>query len=171
MINFMRIVLFVFFALKALSAPHPLTSSSIINDLKNSTALSQFGFYLNYVPYNWSYQNNIDHNEFIIEIGPDKKSVLTFKIEKLKAKNIQKETYVKKYLKDYNHYGFEITNLKSSSNLIEVALTQKNKTTKTIQFFVFNNDQLLTATCVDNVINFEQVKKQCEQVIQNLHWY
>ena len=166
-------VLLLFFINFVFSATHPLTGSSIVNQAGNSMAFSQMGFKLNTVPLSWGYCKSLSFNQNSIELGIGNKTLLTFRMEKVSVKT-QLERYVRQYLRDYNQYGFEVSSLHSNTKgqvpSVVVDLDQKNKATKSRQVFFFNQDKMVIATCVDDLVNFPATLALCNQVLSSFNW-
>jgi len=157
----------------ALAATHPLTGSSIINQPRNSAAFSQMGFELSSVPANWTYHTPIDRHIASLELGTDGKTLLSFKYTDVSIKT-QLEPYVRKYLRDYNQYGFEITGLQSHAKAhvptVIVDLKQKNKLNQSRQVFFYQQGKMITATCTDDPKNFEKTFAICNQILGSFKW-
>jgi hypothetical protein len=170
---FLSFMLVSGFFLKAQSAPHPLMGSSIINNPSNSIAFSQMGFRVDGIPSYWTFNKNLDSKAKILEIGPDKKTLLSFRLENVGAKT-ELEAYVRQYLRDYNQYGFEVSGLQSlKRNGVEFAivdLNQKNKATKTRQLFYHNKTKMVIATCTDSTPNFESTLQLCNNILSTFSW-
>ena len=93
------------------------------------------------------------------------------KTETTKTK-VDLETYVKKFLRDYNQYGFDVSGLQSirEKNSIIVDINQKNKKTRSRQMFFQNGTRILTATCADEFENFDKTITECNQIFSHLVW-
>lgn len=165
-----------------LSAPHPGVGSSVLNTIQNGSLFSQMGFKLTSVPEGWNLiasgksETSIS-KELQIDLG--KKFSITnehlgrisFKSETT-LKKVDLESYVKKYLRDYNQFGFEVSGLQSQreKNSVIVDINQKNKKTRSRQMFFQNGTRIVTATCVDDFESFDQAIKDCNLVFGGLIW-
>lgn len=156
-----------------IAATHPLTGSSIINNPTNSLALSQMGFSVGQVPDDWVYYKTLDDSAKAIEIGTDKKTLLTFRSENVAAKT-QFEPFVRQYLRDYNQYGFDVVGLESIKNpltpTIIVDLKQKNKSYKSRQVFFYKPGQIIVATCADEASQFQKTFAICNKILNSFQW-
>lgn len=165
--------LILIFQTQLLAAPHPLTGSSIINLPSNSFAFSQMGFSLDSIPSNWIYNKADTASADVIEIGPTGKTLISFRLENVSMKT-QLETYVRKYLRDYNQYGFEVISLQSYSKShtpsVIVDLSQKNKNTKSRQVFFYRKNKMIIATCADQSDTYEKTVSLCNQILATFKW-
>jgi hypothetical protein len=170
----------ILFGLSCLSAPHPGTGSSLVSQLSQSVAFSQMGFKLTGLPSGWSFTTSqIDHKNKDLQIEISKATSLTndylgrvsFKAETTKTK-VDLEAYVKKYLRDYNQYGFDVSGLQSlrDKNIVIVDINQKNKKTRSRQMFFQNATRIVVATCIDEFENFDKTVLECNQIFSGLSW-
>ena len=166
------------------AAPHPGMGSSALNQPQNSSVFSQMGFKLTALPLGWNLiESNIAPNsvdttkDFQIELGK-KFSVgsnhigrISFKFENT-TKKVDLESYVKKYLRDYNQYGFDVSGLQSlrEKNSVIVDINQKNKKTRSRQMFFQNGTRVVMATCTDEFENFDKTISDCNQIFSGLIW-
>lgn len=166
--------------LKTHSAPHPGVGSSALNHLDKNIFYSQMGFKLNAIPSGWNLitSPDVDPNKDLqIELGKNFSTSnnlvgrISFKSEVTKTK-VDLETYVKKYLRDYNQYGFDVSGLQSlrEKNSVIVDINQKNKKTRSRQMFFQNGTRIVTATCVDEFENFDKTIAECNQIFSQLSW-
>lgn len=151
---------------------HPLTGSSVINQVSNSLVFSQMGFTIAAVPNNWNYLKHDSTDEKLIELGTDR-TLLSFRSEDVSVKT-DLETYVRHYLRDYNQYGFEVSGLQSHSKSLVpsviVDLNQKSKATKSRQVFFYKNGHMIIATCTDVSENFDKTISLCNQILGSFQW-
>jgi len=173
------LVLIILLSLDLSAAPMPTAGSSILNSPQWSSAFSQMGFSLKNISTEWVFLNNSnDKTTFNQELSLGLKTLsetarLNLKIETPKNKT-SVENYVKKFLRDYNQYGFELLSSKTmilnNSNVVVVDLMQKNKATQSRQIFLSNKDKILTATCIDKTEYFQMTSTLCNQLLNNLNW-
>lgn len=163
-----------------LSAPLPTTGSSVVNSPKWNTAFSQMGFSFKLVSDEWVYLENPSQNRLPanqqIDMGfktLSESARLSLKTENYRGK-INLEAYAKKYLRDYNQYGFEVISSKSIkiNNIpaIVVDLIQKNKLTQSRQIFLNDNNKITIASCIDKTDYFSMTSNMCNQLINNYNW-
>lgn len=169
--KYLSILLFV--SLQIQAAPHPLTGSSIVNNPNNSLAFSQMGFTLDKIPQDWLYTKNITLETDAIELGPENKTLLSFKLENV-SKSTLLENYVRQYLRDYNQYGFEVLSLqsdkKTDGSKVTVDVKQKNKNVQSRQVFFQIQNKIIIATCADQIADFNKTVTQCNEILSNLKW-
>ncbi len=134
-------------------------------------AFSQMGFSVADIPTSWTYTKNTHSEAHVIEIGPNQKSLLSFRSETVSAK-VNLENYVRQYLRDYNQYGFEVGQLQSRNQglLVVVDLSQKNKSTQSRQVFFKKNGQLIIATCSDVSAEYAQTLETCNKILNKFSW-
>lgn len=170
----------IFFGLNCFSAPHPGVGSSALNQIDKNIFFSQMGFKLNVVPAGWELlaaHDNDPNKDLQIEIGKNFSmnnehiGRISFKAETTKIK-VDLETYVKKFLRDYNQYGFDVSGLQSirEKNSVIVDINQKNKKTRSRQMFFQNGTRIVTATCADEFENFDKTITECNQIFSHLVW-
>ena len=162
----------------ASAAPHPTTSSSIVNQVGSNTVFSQFGFKLNYLPSKWKLTENTtsENNSSQKQIDIKNQTArMSFNLDETKT-TVDLETYVRRFLRDYNQFGFEVTGLQSIKNSankvtsVILDISQKNQKTKSRQVFFQNGKKIVTATCVDDVETFDQSTKDCNKILGSLYW-
>jgi len=180
-----HLFIFVIFLLNAgvvftsKAAPIPTTSSSAMNSPNWNTVFSQMGFNLKLVSKEWTFINTSSESTSPNqEINLGLKSLsdtarLSLKIENLTTKTTV-ENYAKKFLRDYNQYGFEVLSSKNmtlnNSNVIVVDLIQKNKLTQSRQIFFNHKDKILIASCIDKTELFQMTSNMCNQLLNGLNW-
>ncbi len=160
-----------------LAAPHPTTGSSILNQINTSTAFSQLGFRLNNIPAGWtlteSTRSEDNKNQKQLDLKKHK-ARLSFNYDETKGvANL--ENFVKKFLRDYNQFGFEVSGLQSlksnkQSSSIILDLHQKNKKTRGRQVFFQNGKKIVTATCVDDFETFDKSVEDCNKILGSFYW-
>lgn len=167
------------------ASPHPGMGSSILNQPQTSAVFSQMGFKLTTIPAGWNFieshiaaANSLDvAKELQIEIGKsfsmDTSHIgrMSFKFDN-SLKKVDLESYVKKYLRDYNQYGFDVSGLQSlrEKNSVIVDINQKNKKTRSRQMFFQNGKRIVTATCTDEFENFDKTIAECNLIFNGLSW-
>lgn len=164
---------FLMTSLSAMAAPHPTTGSSAVNDLRQGIMFSQLGFKLNQIPQGWSLatDSTTENKKMVLH---NQTAFLNFSLDETKAV-VDLEKYVKRFLKDYNQFGFELSELQSfkknaTQPFIVLELTQKNKKTKSRQIFFQNGKKIVTATCIDEYDHFDRTVHSCNQILNNFSW-
>lgn len=163
-----------------LAAPFPTTGSSAVNSPKWNTAFSQMGFSFKLVSDEWVYLENPSQNRLPanqqIDMGfktLSESARLSLKTENYKGK-INLEAYAKKYLRDYNQYGFEVLSSKTVkiNNIpaVVIDLMQKNKLTQSRQIFLSADNKITIASCIDKTDYFTLTSNMCNQLLNNYNW-
>ena len=164
----------------SLSAPLPTTGSSAVNSPKWNTAFSQMGFSFKLVSDEWVYLENPSQTRLPanqqIDMGfktLSESARLSLKTENYRGK-VNLEAYAKKYLRDYNQYGFEVLSSKSIkiNNIpaVVIDLIQKNKLTQSRQIFLSMDNKITIASCIDKTDYFTMTSNMCNQLINNYNW-
>lgn len=162
------------------AAPFPTTGSSMVNSPKWNTAFSQMGFSFKLVSDEWVFLENpslarLPANQQI-DLGfktLSESARLSLKTETYRGK-VNLETYAKKYLRDYNQYGFEVISSRSMKingiSAVVIDLIQKNKLTQSRQIFLGTNEKITIASCIDKTELFNLTSNMCSQLINNYNW-
>lgn len=157
------------------AAPHPTTGSSAVNSIQNNTVFSQLGFRLNNLPADWKLASDNDQSNSgskVITVQRQN-SFINFEIEETKTA-VDLEKFVRRYLKDYNQFGFELSEQESHKDAkqpyIVLEAFQKNKKTKTRQFFLQNGKKIATITCIGEFEHFDKTKQACNTIVNSLVW-
>ena len=168
----------LFLSSLAFAAPHPTTSSSLVNQPSSGVVFSQFGFKLNYMPSNWHLTENTtsENNSSQKQIDLKNQTArMSFNYDETKN-NVDLETYVRRFLRDYNQFGFEVSGLQSVKNTankvtsVILDINQKNQKTKSRQVFFQNGKKIVTATCIDDIETFDQSTKDCNKILGSFYW-
>lgn len=168
------LALLLTFIQMSLASPHPLAGSSIVNKPYNNLAFAQMGFRINSVPESWVFNKPLDSsNSEAMELGPAGKTLLSLRLETVSSKT-NLEQYVRRYLRDYNQYGFTVSGLQSLQNgrtpSVIVDLNQKNKATRSRQVFFNRQNKLIIATCTDESAKFDATVALCNQILGTFEW-
>jgi hypothetical protein len=181
----MRRILFLLFSVLAyavatVAAPLPTTGSSIVNSPKWNSAFSQMGFSFKLVSDEWKFLGNSTSSRMPanqqIDLGFKTLSDtarLTLKTENYKGQ-VNLEAYAKKYLRDYNQYGFEVVTTRTAkingTSAIVIDLLQKNKLTQSRQIFLSSGDKITIASCIDKTEYFSLTSGMCNQLLNSYTW-
>ncbi|AZZ35681.1 hypothetical protein CIK05_02320 [Bdellovibrio sp. qaytius] len=168
------------FPLFVQAAPFPTTGSSAVNYPKWNTAFSQMGFTFKLVSDEWVFLENPSQNRLPanqqIDMGfktLSESARLSLKTETYRGK-VNLEAYAKKYLRDYNQYGFEVISSKSVKingvSAVVIDLMQKNKLTQSRQIFLGADEKITIASCIDKAELFSMTSNMCNQLINNYNW-
>ena len=176
--NMKSILALLFLSAVGFAAPHPTTSSSLVNQASSSIVFSQFGFKLNYMPENWQLTENTTSENNAGQKQIDLKNHtarISFNYDETKT-NVDLETYVRRFLRDYNQFGFEVAGLQSIKNpankvtSVILDINQKNQKTKSRQVFFQNGKKIVTATCIDDLETFDKSTKDCNKILGSFNW-
>lgn len=174
--NLMNMLILLFSLTSNLfAAPHPTTGSSAVNFIQNNTVFSQLGFKLTYLPTDWKLAADSDQSgsESKMITVQKQNSFINFEIEETKTV-VDLEKFVRRYLKDYNQFGFELSEQESHKDekktYIVLEAFQKNKKTKTRQFFFQNVKKIATITCIGEFEHFDKTKQVCNSIVNSLVW-
>lgn len=187
--TFVFSLLFSLISLSLQAAPHPGLGSSSINQISPASAFSQMGFQLKSIPQDWSYdpilrasESNQDTHDkstseqIQIDLIKKKNNVsesiarLSFKSEPVNSKT-DLQAYVRKFLRDYNQYGFDAYSLQApDKNSVVIDVYQKNKKTRSRQAFYKKNSQIIIATCLDEYDGFDKTLVECNQILNSIIW-
>lgn len=177
----MRLIfLSLLFSISLQAAPFPTTGSSVVNSPKWNTAFSQMGFSFKLVSDEWVFLDNPAQNRMPanpqIDMGfktLSESARLSLKTETYRGK-VNLEAYAKKYLRDYNQYGFEVISSRSIkiNNIpaVVIDLMQKNKLTQSRQIFLGAGEKITIASCIDKAELFSLTSNMCNQLINNYAW-
>ncbi len=166
------LILLLFTSFNTIAAPHPTTAASSLNQLGTSQVFSQMGFKLGYVQTNFNLiKENSANNQIDLENSSAK---INFSIEETKS-YADLENFVKKFLRDYHQFGFDLTNQKSKkinnkSVSIILDINQKNNKTKARQYFFQNGKKIVTTTCIDLPETFDHTVIECDKMMNSFYW-
>lgn len=166
------LALLVISAFTAKAAPHPTTGLSLVNRISRGHVFSQFGFQLKgQVELPWILEATAaDTKEFNLLYGSGRMNIRS---EAVTSKTLL-DNYVKRFLKDYNLYGFTVSKIQNAADDITPKITleidQKNKKNKLKQVFILKNQRVLTMTCTDDEDSFERTSHLCQRFIDEMQW-
>lgn len=169
------ISLFLFFGFNTFAAPHPTTGLSMINRISKGALFSQFGFELKgQVELPWILEATAEENkEFNLLYGSGRMNIRS----EIVSSKMLLDNYVKRFLKDYNLYGFAVSKIQNGINgtdestpQITLEIDQKNKKNKIKQVFILKNQRVLTLTCTDDEESFERTSHLCQRFIDEIQW-
>lgn len=164
--------------LQVFAAPHPVTASSQITDPEKKHSYSIFGFLLSTNGTVWKPNYPLTHGaqpefRFDNQLSPNKSSFVTVNIDELE-KTSSLENYGKKWIKDYNQFGFEVLGSKSlemgGGPALMFDLYQKEKGKQQRQVIFQNNRKIVLITCTDNKEDFSKSLANCNELIKSFSW-
>lgn len=172
MVQTLILVLSLAIAFTTQAAPHPTTGLSLINRISRGHVFSQFGFQLKgQVELPWILEATSDDNkEFNLLYGSGRMNIRS----EVVSSKMHLDNYIKRFLKDYNLYGFTVSKIQNgadeSTPQITLEIDQKNKKNKLKQVFILKNQRVLTITCTDDDDSFERTSHLCQRFIDEIHW-
>jgi hypothetical protein len=157
------------------AAPAPMTTSSIFFQLQKELFYSPVGYSVSAGNTKWvraQITKNNPHIEAIYrpEIDSNKQAALTIRTDKAGPhKNISQ--YVKKWLKDYPRFGFQVLEskkVKVGTNIGYLLDLVSNETQVQMRQVLFHRGtHVITFTCRDDKTNFSQTLKSCNEIIKS----
>lgn len=165
------------------AAPHPGIGSSILQQTDQGTLFSMFGFKNPALNKKWTLsKNQIDSESIQIDFKTsplytlDSSTVISFKLEKISDK-VPLNLLARKYLKDYNSYGFNVKNVdpvviptKPNLETLRLNTVHKANSSASIQYLVRKSDQLLVMTCVGSFETQDTTSNECKTLFDNMIW-
>jgi hypothetical protein len=174
------ISLFLFISSLAYAAPQPVTTSSVLTDPEKGMSFRSYGFKLSLDKINWRPLQRESETLFT-EIDFQKNSAkdknpnaqISLRMDELsKAQNI--ETYAKKWMRDYPHYGFEVLGTKTFAHsggqgvVVDILHRPNNKQLR--QVILLKNKKVVILTCSDDKSKFAETLVDCNQLVKNFTW-
>ena len=173
------ILVFTFLRLKfVMASPIPGVGSSQVPQLLKNIVISEHGFRLGSTTQSfWSLKQDINSNtnDTFQYVGntPQSNARFTVNVDKF-SKPTTFDTYVKKWVKEYPYFGFEILKTQvmklggQPCYLVDFAHRKKNKQMR--QFVVVKKDFAVVMTCSDDIGRFRETSSQCADLINNFQW-
>lgn len=171
---------FIFFSSYGYSMPHP-GNSLALSQPQLGSIFSGMGFKIKNFPSDWTtteiaHNSNSQQIDLVKTVTTDQSQPrISFKLDTI-SKQADLNLYLKKYIKDYNQYGLEVSNIQtrkgSVPNLdnISIDITSKNKKVRSRQYFLKNNEKIVIASCSSDFEELEATLVDCEKVIENFQW-
>ncbi len=162
------------------AAPHPVTTSSTLTDPEKGQSFRGFGFKLALEKSHWrplqkdseglfaevQFQNKDSKDEAT-------KAQISLRMDDLtKTQNI--ETYAKKWMRDYPHYGFEVLGTKTFAHsggqglVVDLFHRQNNKQLR--QVILLKDKKVAIFTCSHEKIKFNEILTECNQLVRGFSW-
>jgi hypothetical protein len=162
----------------SLGSPTPGVGSSHVHQLLKNIAVSEYGFRIGSSSQTfWNLKQNAgssnsDSFQFT-SAGPQTTARFSVNIDKF-SKPTGFDSYVKKWVKEYQYFGFEILKTQITKiggqpcYLVDFAHRKKNKQMR--QFVVVKPDLAVVMTCADEIEKFKDTSVQCADLINNFQW-
>lgn len=165
---------------KALAAPHPVTTTSILTDPEKGQSFRGFGFKMALTNSSWRpLQKNseglfaeIQFQNKEIKSDTSQAQISIRMDDLLKPQNI--ESYAKKWMRDYPHYGFEVLGTKTFSHsggqglVVDLFHRQNNKQLR--QVILLKDKKVAIFTCSDMKSKFTEILTACNHLVKGFSW-
>lgn len=175
-----KTLIFLLFFLKAVAAPHPVTTSSILTDPEKGQSFRGFGFKMAFNGSHWRPLQK-DSEGLFAEIqfqNKDAKSETSLAQISLRMDDLTKnqsiEVYAKKWMRDYPHYGFEVLGTKTFAHsggqglVVDLFHRQNNKQLR--QVILLKNKKVAIFTCSETKLKFTEILTECNQLVRGFNW-
>ncbi|OFZ20401.1 MAG: hypothetical protein A2Z20_08790 [Bdellovibrionales bacterium RBG_16_40_8] len=164
------------------AAPMPLTSSSIFISGQRGLFHSPVGFSIHLANTDWVQIEKPKDNSYIDAVyraGSDNniQAALTVRTDKITdelSSPVNLENYAQKWMKDYPRFGFVILTAKkvrvgeSVGYMLDLVNRDNSKQLRQVLFV--KNKYAVTLTCRDDVQNFSQTLKSCNEIMRTFSW-
>ena len=165
--------------LTATAAPLPTSSSTSIIADQTQPFISELGFKMNSANTDWKLMPKPIDSKYMVTLyqAPhtykDLSATLTVRMDPLNEK-IETQDYVKKWLRRYPRFGFEV--------LVAKPLEQKGKpgyvidilnkeNARQLRQVIFLKDKAaIVMTCKDHIDNFKNTLKSCNDISRTFEW-
>lgn len=176
---FIRTVILALFPLAAQAAPMPGTGSSPLVSEKPGLFHSSKGFRLNSAQSGWVQTAPPKSIPSLVTIYRSPAPVngqqpaLTVRVDDLR-KNQGLKTYVKKWMKDYTRFGFDVLTAKpikvgqTSAFLLDIVSKETQKQLRQVVFLKEKTAVILT--CRDQKDSFKQTVEDCNEIMRTFEW-
>lgn len=168
----------------AIASPVPAQGSSVLADQSNGYFLGSIGFTLKTPSTNWVLENS--NLGGIASQGPQllyrgiqeaRVSVHTDRLQN----DLTLENYAKKWMRDYNHYGFDVLGSKAFSlgdansdnkptRGLVIDLLQKKLNKQMRQVIFLQAKNVVVMSCQDEQKQFSKTLADCNQMAKSFQW-
>ena len=166
------------FALSAPASPIPGAGSSEVSQLLKNIVISEHGFKIGSSNQNfWILKKdpngNLSETFQYLSSTPESKARFSINVDKF-SKPTSFDSYVKKWVKEYPYFGFEILKTQVTRlagqpcYMVDFAHRKKNKQMR--QFVVVKKDLAVVMTCADDITKFKDTAMQCADLVNNFRW-
>jgi hypothetical protein len=156
----------------------PGVGSSQVPQLLKNIVISEHGFRLGSTGASfWKLKKDLNSNLTdtfqYLSNNPSSNARFTINVDKF-SKPMSFDSYVKKWVKEYPYFGFEILRTQVTKiggqpcYLVDFAHRKKNKQLR--QFVVVKKDLAVVMTCTDDIGKFKETSIQCSDLISNFKW-
>lgn len=161
-----------------LASPMPGAGSSQVPQLLKNIVVSEHGFRIGSSQQDfWTLKKDLEANQKdtfqFVASKPDSGARFTVNIDTF-SKPTSFDSYVKKWVKEYPYFGFEILKTQVTKiagqpcYLVDFAHRKKNKQMR--QFVVVKKEFAVVMTCADDIAKFRETSTQCSDLVSNFRW-
>lgn len=163
----------------ALGSPIPSVGSSEVSQLLKNIVISEYGFRVgNPQQTYWKLKDDLTANssntfQYFAADPQQKTARFTINVDKFSSPT-SFNAYVKKWVKEYPYFGFEILKTQSMKigdqpcYLVDLAHRKQNKQLR--QFVVVKKEFAVVMTCADEINKFKETAIQCADLVNNFQW-
>lgn len=172
------ILTFIFLGVHCFATPAPGTGSSAFGQQYREQVLSPYGFKFKHNPQIWNITTNLEAKNMTnykleAQDSAFKGAQFSVNFDQL-SKPTTLDNYVKKWIKEYHFFGFEILSNKplkiAGTDSVVVDLVHRQKQKQIRQLVVFNKKSAVTMTCVDDVQRFAKTVTKCHEIMKSFEW-
>ena len=161
------------------AAPLPATpSNSIIAD-QTQPFVSEFGFKMSSANTDWKLMPKPADSKYMVTLYQSPQAykslsaTLTVRLDHLNEK-METQDYVKKWLKRYPRFGFEVLGAKNFEHKghtgYVIDLLNKENERQLRQVVFLKDKAAIVMTCRDHIDNFKNSLKSCNDIIRTFEW-
>ena len=159
----------------AKAAPMPATASSKLVSPQLGLYRSPLGFEISSGTSGWAHAEPPKNNKYVATLyaDPKTKASLSVRVDQLK-KEMPIDKYVSRWSKEYPRYGFDVvgsqTFAQNKQKGYVVDLVNRDTGKQLRQVVFMKKTHAVIMTCRDNIKNFKQSLKDCNQIIRTFSW-
>ena len=149
----------------------PATASSKLVSPQLGLYRSPLGFEISSGTSGWAHAEPPKNNKYVATLyaDPKTKASLSVRVDELK-----KDMYVSRWSKEYPRYGFDVvgsqTFAQNKQKGYVVDLVNRDTGKQLRQVVFMKKKHAVIMTCRDNIKNFKQSLKDCNQIIRTFSW-
>lgn len=160
-------------------SPIPGVGSSQVSQLLKNIVVSEYGFRVGSPQQTyWKLKDDLAANtsntfQYFAADPQHKTARFTINVDRFSAPT-SFNAYVKKWVKEYPYFGFEILKTQSMKigdqpcYLVDLAHRKQNKQLR--QFVVVKKEFAVVMTCADEISKFKDTAVQCADLVNNFQW-
>lgn len=166
----------------SVASPVPGQGSSLLADKEQGYFLSSLGFTMKTIGTHWnleSVSNDPSAQTPRLVYRDDASALMSVHSDHLAAE-LSLENYAKKWIRDYNHYGFEVLGSKAftlgNNKKTEftrgfvVDLVHKKMSRQMRQVIFLKTKNVVIVTCQNKKDQFSQTLADCNQIAKSFEW-